>query len=452
MKNVFRLAAALLAVLTIFTSCKARDDSKPRSSETVSEAESESETEKIPDSPLQITTPGGAVLIGEIGHDADGWRFTSERPIDLSLTYYEGDTPEVFDGVTVFRMLDTDGDGVNKALYDGMTVTVFGLISNPRGAGVLYLIPYRMERGRAAAQSCAAPGLQAPDAMTPMGYDAAALPSEMALAVDGESYSYNFYLLSEEALNLLGNAFAALYVDFVNAYLTYKTSIECPTVSAVQGGEAEIHLGEYLQSVVAYEFPLFEADAEFVGYDRETRVLRWKYLTEKPQHDAITAEFKTLAEQYLKEAKPTDGEQLRAQKVYRNFIPEMTYDYTEAEKSVRNITPYAVFKQKRGICSTFAIAYAVLLTQVGVKCTIAGGVCGSEPHAWDVITVDGVNYFADPTFELGAGSTYRYFGESYASRINDGIAQDSIYVGRYGSVDAKRYGISEHDLKALPIA
>lgn len=448
MKKALRLFAALVAVLAVFTGCTGAGAPESQSSESVSEPE----TKKIPDSPLQISTPGGAVLIGEIGHDADGWRFTAERPIDLSLTYYEGDTPETFDGVTMFRMLDTDGDGVNKALYDGMTVTVFGLISNPRGAGVLYLIPYRVERGKAAAQSCAAPELQAPDAMMPMGYDAAALPSEMALAIDGESYSYNYYLLSEEALNLLGNTFAALYVDFVNAYLRYETSIVCPILPPMQGGEAEIHLGEYLQSVVSYEFPVFEADAEFVGYDRETRTLRWKYSTEKPQHDAITAEFKTLAEQYLKGVKPTDGEQLRAQKVYRNFTPAMSYDYAEAEKTVRNITAYAVFKQKRGICSSFATAYAVLLTQVGVKCTIAGGVYGSEPHTWNVITADGVNYFADPTFELSGGASYRYFGEGYQSRINDGIEDGSIYIGRYGSVDAKGYGISEQDLKALPIA
>lgn len=347
-------------------------------------------------------------------------------------------------------MLDTDGDGINKAIYDGMTVTVSGLITNPRSAGVLYLIPYKVERGKNA-ESHAAPDLEAPEYLPEIGYDADALPADMAPHTEGGVYSYNFYMLSDEALNMFGNTFAGLYVDFVNAYLNYETSIVCPTAAAAGGYEMEIHLGEYLPGVVEFEFPVFEADAEFVGYDRETRTLTWKYSVTKSEHDSITAEFKSLVDVYLQNVKPSDSEQIKAQKVYRNFNPVMTYDISIYERH-ENIGAYYAFKQNRGICGIFANAYAVLLTQVGVKCTIAGGEYTTGPHTWDVITLDGINYFADPTFELCTdGTSYNYFGEGYERRINEGFLEGSIYIGRYGSADVKSYGISEHNIRIIPI-
>lgn len=460
MRKFLRAAAASLAAMMLFTGClssgKPEETSGDSASETCTESETltetASETEESPDGPVKITTPGGAVLVGIIGHDDDGWLFTAEREIDLTLTHSDGSRTDRFGIISVLRMLDNGGDGVSKVLYEGKTVTVSGLITVMSGTDVLYLIPYKVERGRTADKSCAAPDLEAPGKLPERGYDADALPAEMAPHTEDGVYSYNYYMLSDEALSMFGSTFAELYVDFVNAYLNYETSIVCPTAAAAYGYEMEIHLGEYLSSVVCYEFPVFEADAEFIGYDRETRTLTWKYSVTKSEHDSIAAEYKSLADGYLENVKPSDSEQIKAQKVYHNFTPVMTYDFTEYERREK-VGAYYALKLNRGICVTFANAYAVLLTQVGVKCTIAGGEYTTGPHAWDVITVGGVNYFADPAFELSRkdGTSYFYFGESYGNRINDGIIEGSIYIGRYSSTDAKSYGISDSNIRILPI-
>ncbi len=446
--------------MMLFTGClssgKPEETSGDSASETCTESETltetASETEESPDGPVKITTPGGAVLVGIIGHDDDGWLFTAEREIDLTLTHSDGTRTDIFVGISVLRMLDNGGDGVSKVLYEGKTVTVSGLITVMSGTDVLYLIPYKVERGRTADKSYAAPDLEAPGKLSECGYDTDALPAEMAPHTDGGVYSYNYYMLSDEALNMFGSTFAELYVDFVNAYLNYETGIVCPTVTASDSRRTEMHLGDYLRDVVYYEFPVFAADAEFIGYDRETRTLTWKYSVTKSEHDSITAEYKSLADGYLENVKPSDSEQIKAQKVYHNFTPVMTYDFTEYERREK-VGAYYALKLNRGICVTFANAYAVLLTQVGVKCTIAGGEYTTGPHAWDVITVGGVNYFADPTFELSRkdGTSYFYFGESYGNRINDGIIEGSIYIGRYSSTDAKSYGISDSNIRILPI-
>ena len=468
MRKFICTAAALLAASMIFAGCSAVGtpsettgvtdtrvitDASAESEKITESTESTDNREEIPEGPVDIETSGTAIVIGIIGRDDDGWFFTPEQTVNLRLTYYGEDNAEVFDGVTKFRMLGTDGDGIRKVEYEGMTVTVSGLITNPRSAGILYLIPYKVEFGRTADGSCAAPDLQ-PPAYLPEngGYDADALPAEMAPNTENGVYSYNFFALSEEALNKYGNVFADMYVDFVKAYLNYETEIVCPTTPASDGYGTDIHYGDFIQSVVYYEFPVFAADAEFSDYDIETKTLTWKYKVGKAEHDSTVEEFKTLAESYMNNVKPSDSDAVKAQKVYHNFSPKMTYDFDVLETRVHS-EPYYAFKLNRGICTTFAKAYAVLLTQVGVKCSIVGGEYTTGPHAWVVFTADGENYFADPTFELSInnGMSYVYFGESYERRINDGFDENSVYIGRYDAADGRSYGISDHDIRIAQI-
>ena len=86
------------------------------------------------------------------------------------------------------------------------------------------------------------------------------------------------------------------------------------------------------------------------------------------------------------------------------------------------------------MCITFANVYNQLLTQVGIKTTIA--TCDYDAtmgHAWSVVTLDGKDYFCDPTFELSRdnGNGYEYFGMNYADRTRDGIGKDGIRAGKY---------------------
>jgi hypothetical protein len=71
---------------------------------------------------------------------------------------------------------------------------------------------------------------------------------------------------------------------------------------------------------------------------------------------------------------------------------------------------------------------------VGIKSTIA--TCDYDAtmgHAWSVVTLDGKDYFCDPTFELSydKGSGYRYFGMNYTDRTEKGLGKDGIRAGRY---------------------
>ena len=102
------------------------------------------------------------------------------------------------------------------------------------------------------------------------------------------------------------------------------------------------------------------------------------------------------------------------------------------------------------VCVTFANVYNQLLTQVGIKTTIA--TCEYDAtmgHVWSVVTLNGQDYFCDPTFELSydRGSGYIYFGMNYADRIEDGTGAQGIRCGRYYTRSMDATMIADHSIE-----
>ena len=111
----------------------------------------------------------------------------------------------------------------------------------------------------------------------------------------------------------------------------------------------------------------------------------------------------------------------------------MTYDDSAMEEIERKESYYA-YLNNSGVCVTFANVYNQLLTQVGIQTTLAH--CDNtdtDGHTWSVITLDGKQYFCDPTYELNYdnGNGYRFYGMNYADRTADGTGAMGIRYGRY---------------------
>lgn len=390
--------------------------------------------------PLDIETPGGAVLIGRIEKDEEGWYFVPEQPLNLKLTYYIENVEE-FDNVTRIEMLSTSEDGFDKVVYEKQLVTISGIISNPRGAGVLYLVPYKIENGKKADCCYAVSDLQAPiygDA----GYDESLLPVEMKIKTENGNYVYNPYLLPEEALCKYGNEFADFYVDFVDAYLNYETSIECPKKD----------YADYLSVISFYELPMFSIDTTYnslTWYDENTKTITWKYTKTKEEHMDIIDNVKKASEKFLNGIKETDTEKEKALKLFQNFIQDMQYDYS-AQETRDNVDSYYAYANNSGVCVTFAMAYSQMLTQVGIESTLSSATTGDTgSHCWNVITIDGINYFADTTYQITTDkNSNKYFGMSLSDRLNDGsnIDKNVISIGKYNIRTIYDIQISENNM------
>ena len=400
-------------------------------------------TETEPVTSVDIETIGGAVIVGVIGYDAQGWYVQPEQPLNVKYEYFL-DNPLVFPQQTRIAMFDPADDGVEKARYNGQMVTMEGTFRFYRDDfETLYFAPYTITMGKLVPQSCGAPDLMMPEEPKNLLDPSWPLPKYMDSMIQDGRYIYNAFMLSEESLQLMGNDFADFYIDFVDAFMNYRSEIECP----------EKRFAEMLSSVIYYDFPLYSACAETVEYvkhyDFETKKLSIVYKYDEQTHADIIAQFMEAANTLLADASPDKTDVENARSIYHALCTSMTYDYSALTEFERKENYYA-YLHNSGVCITFANVYNQLLTQVGIKTNLAH--CDNPEtvgHVWSVVTLDGEQYFCDPTYELNydSGAGYHFFGINYADRTADGLGAKGIWCGRYYShlMDAEM--IAEHSLE-----
>ena len=168
-------------------------------------------------------------------------------------------------------------------------------------------------------------------------------------------------------------------------------------------------------------------------YDGETDTIRIEYRYGEAEHRRLLDEFLEAADELLSGVTPAMSDVERAKAIYHALCTRMTYDDSALVDFERKNSYYA-YLNNSGVCVTFANVYNQLLTQVGIKSTLAS--CdynATMGHVWSVVTLDGKDYFCDPTFELSydKGSGYKFFGMNYADRTKDGLGKDGIRAGKY---------------------
>ena len=410
------IAVLLLVVLICSALCACQTD----------EAATGDSGQDTTPTPVNIETTGGVVVVGKIGHDDKGWHIIPEQPLNITYTYFL-DNPSVFDSQTRIALVDPKDDGIDKSIYLGQTVTLYGEFRFIRDDfETLYLLPYTINVGKNVNASYGDSELKAPAPVN--RYDSSKpLPKYLEPQIVDGKYIYNAFMLSEETLQLMGNDFTLFYCDFVDAFLSYRSDVPCP----------EKEYAELLGTIIYYDFPLFNALAEpfeFIKhYNAETKTIKIEYKYDKEEHQKLLDQMLKAADEMLATVTPDMSETEKAKNIYHELCTRMTYDESALDDFERKESYYA-YLHNSGVCITFANVYNQLLTQVGIKATVA--TCDYDAtmgHAWSLVTLDGKNYFCDPTFELNKdkGQGYVYFGMNYADRTKDGLGKDGIRAGRY---------------------
>ena len=105
----------------------------------------------------------------------------------------------------------------------------------------------------------------------------------------------------------------------------------------------------------------------------------------------------------------------KARAVHDYMIKNYSYDYAAVKNPSKHTASYEFYgllKNKKGVCQSFALLYAMLMNRAGVDCgTVSGVAAGSaggsdyEAHMWNVIKLkSGSRYYVDVTFDEGASS------------------------------------------------
>ena len=429
--NIF-IAAVMLAAACTFGGCDAGDIPEQSTPATTGSADSSvmpedttGATGSDAPAPFDISTPGGAVIVGGVKKDSAGFYLETDTQLDIALDGAGG-----FRGVSRIRFYADERDGVIKTEYLGSIVTVSGRLCAE--ANELYISPYKIEYGKRAAASCAAPDLE-PMTDESVVYDPAApLPPKMQPVVINGKYEYNPYMLSTAALRFMGNDFADFYISFIDAYLNYETSLPCSSK----------RYAYFLPTVLEKEFPLYGAEIEIdttAFFDPANGVIRWGYKTgSRAEHDALVSAFYNEVSDFLGVRAAAD-EKERAMAVYHNITTRVKYDYSimKQEYAPGYNPAFRAYHERTGICSTFARTYQQMLAQVGIDAEYSGSDMRGEVvgHAWVTANIDGKNYFFDPTYELStsAGQGYIYFGMTLAKRLSGDprIIESTVFVGTY---------------------
>lgn len=449
MKRFFSAMVLLLAVLLISNAvcgCVPREggdattDNRGAVSEITTVGQSITDPVTSPQEPIEISTPGGVVLVGSIEKD-ECYYFIPREPLNVEYTGID-DKTLIFNSVNRFDMFDSDIDGIDKACFVGREVTVSGILRIVRDdLDRLYLHAYSIEYGASSGQSRAEPDVTPPVTEPITVYDPSVpVPDKMKPLVENGRYVYNPYRLTTEALESMGNGFADFYIDVIDAVLDYKSFVAC--------GNDDYAM--MLSTVLYYEFPLYGItfDCEYADGGVSLR-----YLVSREEQEKISATLFECINGYLKNVGPEQSEQVKAEAVYHALCTSVSYD-DAAAVSRQNISAYYAYVEKTGICVTFAAAYSQLLTQIGIEnTTVSGSNDRGDGHAWNLVTIDGKKYFCDPTFELGwnGGSAFVYFGQTVSDRESNGYAPEKCTVGKYVITSVADAGVSERALQIVPL-
>ncbi len=176
----------------------------------------------------------------------------------------------------------------------------------------------------------------------------------------------------------------------------------------------------------------------YVTYTRNDKItaidIRPGYTMSAEEQAELQRRVDAEADRMLADA-PVDGSDFeKALYVYETLIREVDYD-VNAENGQ---TILSVFLEHATVCQGYSYATQYLLERLGIPCTTVTGTADGEPHAWNLVFLDGDYYYIDTTW-----------GNSQYINRNDLEAEEVI---PYKYVDYDYFGITTAMLSPTHIA
>lgn len=148
------------------------------------------------------------------------------------------------------------------------------------------------------------------------------------------------------------------------------------------------------------------------------------YYDTAEQESEVDAAVSALLEE-LDLSDKTDYEKITA--VHNWICNNVTYDYTNLNNNAYTLkyTAYAALINRTAVCQGYANLFYRLMTELGVDCRIISGTSNNQPHAWNIVKINGKYYNLDSTWDAGKTSP------QYLLKCNSNFpdhARDSEYT------------------------
>jgi|GEM_PF-1184091 len=223
-----------------------------------------------------------------------------------------------------------------------------------------------------------------------------------------KKFVYAVLLMITASLLALGASAAEYTVSGLRG--TVKGYDEAFTMmyEAIDAGEESVDisgLGIGAEDLVGIYGDILNSSPEFFYLENSVSYMYHSSTPEKPvtkvkfrykiEGDELAA-AKTVYEQELYyivslfEDVPTDTEKALA--VHDYIISSFTYDKEQA-----NFDVYSLFRDRRGVCQAYSLAYVAVLRELGMEAVMVTS--DEMNHAWNLVKVDGNWYHTDLSFD-----------------------------------------------------
>ncbi len=219
-------------------------------------------------------------------------------------------------------------------------------------------------------------------------------------SVSGGKYAYS--CLSEEE--------KLAYDQMLDAILNFKSDVSVSTTSL---------------TVLETAYEAIKADYGglfwFTGYSYVTyfendnvTIMAIKvspqYTMSKEEKEKKQAEIDAVVDEWLVGSEGLTDDYEKTKFVYETLINKVDYN----AYSLDNQNIISVFLNQSTVCQGYASAASYMLERLGVPSTIVTGVANDEPHAWNLVQVNGAYYYMDVTW---GNSRYRDGNNEAVKRV-----------------------------------
>ena len=132
--------------------------------------------------------------------------------------------------------------------------------------------------------------------------------------------------------------------------------------------------------------------------------------------------------------------------LHDKLIGHVAYDRTAAESNedtahAAAFSAYGALVEGRAVCEGYSRAMQMLLHRAGIPCTLVNGMADGAAHMWNVVTIDGLNYHLDPTWnDAGNRLQHTFFNLNTATITKTHtLAADNLGIDTCTATDANFY-------------
>ena len=200
--------------------------------------------------------------------------------------------------------------------------------------------------------------------------------------ISGEKYAYGQLDAIEQTV----------YDEMLSTILNHENKISLSTTDTdVMNRAYSAVCSDYggLFWVNGYVFTRYKKGDELVGLEFSP-----KYTMTEEVRRQTQERIDRVVEEWFAGISINDTDYEKAKYIYETLA--LKTEYVEDAKDSQNII--SVFLRKQTVCQGYACAVQYLLEQLGVQSIIVSGKALGQPHAWNLLCLDGEYYYMDATW------------------------------------------------------